>query len=906
MDYIRWNDNAGNYFFNESNHGSLVNLYASKEIIIEIGRKDPLLETKSDDKIWEDFMEALRKGCDGKVDNTNLIETLSIIDKYYNSCLKYKNLSNETVPYYFLYLVAVIVALNSENSNNDSPYEQINGFFLFNNRTINHLAPQIPKQNWNKYWDDLSRWSKSRKFGEFKIPQVRNGGWVYMIKPLSQLIISPKVAERICEMFYKYGWQPNQNLNDENWNVFIKENLQKLQRGSRVDFGNLENEDLVSLTKPYLENKFKNYTPEVYRNLSQKKDRIKCKLLLGYSQTEKQFYFRAFTSEENDTSIKKGEFLVAKLDHKSCYSEKIDVNSILFNGNELNHDFSFHTDTHVLRYKKKDVLLLVPESDLGLSENNWLEDEYPLGYCDFLLFFGEGRRSEILNQLGSTDDRPIEISSNITFLNFFMKLSWEEVNLLSELLNFRKLKTRLQLNGGWRLERYKYIINYPPRITTTIEEVSPWVQINNELIEIPRDTENNYKISRDIKRQILQLNPPRSRFYLQGKPQFTLQFERIKNLLMKENSNMNSFYSNYDKSDGVTERSTEYRNSLLNRSILNNFVTYGRENLSPDQFIERHNSSFWGKRLVYFSALEKVELDKSENEKKMKDSKSFIRSLELTAHAYYDNKRYILEDPFAYEITGYFYPGTRTSILCGRRDITFLKQLWELSNQVGIITKIEIPELNLRNNRIYRVEAPPEIRFHYQDQNDFLRFCNLNKIKFNPKLHLPSAIVLKERSLGEFEKNLGTAITNFNNQTTLQYYDFETNQYSHHADALNGLRLIKLKNNNKIQYLIEDGYKYLVAEDFMYDFEAWALLYIANEAGLNNIFKYDHSSKTLHVQRENFLPKIFRKSLVMNGGTISNYFQSKYESQLSLPIKFQNADYHSLKYALSTKLNQKI
>lgn len=896
MDYISWNQIIGNYYFNQSKAGTLVNLHISKAKIIKLGIGQGM--ANNNDVVWSDFMSALRFGFGQNENETDLIRALDFTKRFYTIQVNTRRIPDSTVPYYFLYLAAVIASLNEPQEGNHSHYDQINRFFTHGGRIICRLEAQNANSNWNIYWDELSNWSKKHSFGCFVVPQMRNQGWVYIIKPLSQLLVSPKVDSRIFGFFYSFGWKPGQPLNDWDWNSFINQHLDKLKMGSRVNFDNLTENDRIDILRPYLESKFKSYSIEDQQRQSQKKNRIRCSLFLGFNREEEKFHFRVFTMNPDLQPIIKDDLRVEKVRHNSSYSDIIEPDSILFDGKNFDNDFTIQTDTHVISYKKKDLFLLVPGSNLALSSSRWLEDKFPLRNNDFILLFGEDRRKELVDKLNLNEERLKRIEENRLALSNYVKLSFHEVVLLSEELNFKKLHNRVKLKGGWSLGRYRYLLNSPPRIVADNQNDIPVVLINNELVEIPGDQKNGFIISKKIKQGILRTKPPLAYIFLEERLQFSLKFERLNNLSMVIPDNQKSEYSSYSQDTDVLINIPPYKNSLQSLKIRNNIFNYGGNNLHENQFITKHNSSYWGKCLIYESSQTG---DIRRKHEKLKTFGSYYHNLFLTGHAYFSEGGCILENPYAYEISGYDRPGRRTAVLRGRRDVGFLRRIWELSREMKIVLRLEEPYLQLDNgNRT--IFAPPDILFIYEDQKCFEQFCNQCSIRFNPQLHLPSAIVLKERSLEDFKANLSPAITNLNNHQGVQYYNFPTDQYSNVSDNTDTLQLIRLKRNNLTHYYIIDNYDFLFADDFKDEFETWALLYIASQHNRHDIFKYNHDRKTLHVSNEKFLLKNFRKSLIMNGGTIIDYYRSFFLNRPS--IEFQNADYHSMRHTLKEKFNQ--
>ncbi len=60
MDYIKWNDFIGDYFFgNEQNLGKTIYLYIDKNLFIDRFREIYFTDDRVDNEIWRDFIDAI-------------------------------------------------------------------------------------------------------------------------------------------------------------------------------------------------------------------------------------------------------------------------------------------------------------------------------------------------------------------------------------------------------------------------------------------------------------------------------------------------------------------------------------------------------------------------------------------------------------------------------------------------------------------------------------------------------------------------------------------------------------------------------------------------------------------------------------------------------------------------------
>lgn len=214
MNYLEWNNAIAKFYFNEEKSEQDVNLFISRNDIVNIGRNEGL--TKKDKKIFKNFIKSVRRGLPGKPLKGNIIEQAHYAFKKWQSNSISINGINIDYPLYIGYLVIFILPLTESHSSNgrsDAYYPKLREFLK------KHKLPDIPYQNencnWNELWEDLEYWSriiKNTELGCFELHPFKNENWVYVGKPLSQSILPPSAIGLLPKFFEQCGLVPSENI----------------------------------------------------------------------------------------------------------------------------------------------------------------------------------------------------------------------------------------------------------------------------------------------------------------------------------------------------------------------------------------------------------------------------------------------------------------------------------------------------------------------------------------------------------------------------------------------------------------------------------------------------------------------------------------------------------------------
>lgn len=898
MDYLSWNKIVGEEFFNDTKRDSHVILFISRKDIIELGKRNIKLSASSDDHIWRDFIDALRNGCDGKVDNTCLIETLEIISNYYHRELKSKRIHPCTVPYYFLYLAAIIVSMSAEDALR-SNFETINRFFTGNKISV--LKPQNRQRNWNKYWEGLQAWSMISNKRRFITPTVRNKDWVYMGKPLSQLIINPLINKITPECFRKEKWHKGQLIDDSTWDGFVAKYSDQLF-SKRISLnGILSDKELTEFIKPFLTAIYERWNGPEVRVYRRGTETASSELLLGFSPDTDRVYFRIHTNSRPQSPFQiNGKTYKMVNDN---YSEEIDVNVFIpyLPKNETTPQIKI--DYHSFLFKKKDFVVLKHEYSEQLKRNQWIQSTRLTEEASYYILLS----SQILMQLDPRTQS--EAVSTDLFkslhpeIGFYLKTDYTS---LTKFIPLDETLSTLKLTGGWKLQRYHYVLHKPPYIIVSPSDNSrPSVSINKKVFSLKSfemDGHQVYALPKAAIKEIKKTNPHSCEIKSDNSYVLKLGFTRLSNIKMNQSLPVpGAGFDSAITSVNQFLQDTNYRNSLMNRFFENHskFIV-SKDSESTYNFIQRHNANPWGSMLIWLSFNESL---KNPDESILKKSvfKYYLKQLDFLGHVYFHCRKLYLERPFAYEVPGYSFPGFYTAILAGMRDIEFLQNIHSASQQYKVIIKMDnANQVSLNRGtghkkRILHAE-PPRIAFLYENRDDFKKFCEDCQIRFDAKINYSFMQINKEKTLMKFLESLIPSYFQVDSENT-KYYDFQSWVYvPRKVETINDTRLVQLLVNNKRRYFLEIKGLLYYSETFYDDFEAWAMLSILNSFGVRDVFKLDYATHTLSVSNLRIIPRFLFKALTLNEG-FSVY------SLKNLQVTFENIDHFMIKEVLVNNLS---
>ncbi|QEC41687.1 hypothetical protein [Pseudobacter ginsenosidimutans] len=215
MKYLDWNDCISRYFFSLANAGKNIHFYLTKSDLINLGRK--YLPENNDTDIWEDYINAIK--FDEHVSTTQ--SPYSPIDRPLQLAASW---DGQSFPPYIAYLVLYIIPLTESdngNFNSNNYYGRINEFLRKNGVLNERVQKKITSVNFQKIshlWNNLEEWSiitKNCDLGIFELKKFGNPNWIYVGKPLSQCLFSPKEIRKLPELFLEAGLVPGSTYSEE-------------------------------------------------------------------------------------------------------------------------------------------------------------------------------------------------------------------------------------------------------------------------------------------------------------------------------------------------------------------------------------------------------------------------------------------------------------------------------------------------------------------------------------------------------------------------------------------------------------------------------------------------------------------------------------------------------------------
>lgn len=185
-DFLRWNDALAAHYFNQDAAGASVFLYASEEVIAEIGRP-----------LGGDFPGFLRAVLQGPPWATRSGLCQRAMQGYDNWRAR-----GRPYPPYVAYLVLFVLA-----AGNKGPFAA--QAYYPRLRQLLGLPPggMLPSfDRMLELWDDLERWSNGDRNGELGLFEARIvGGWIHVGLPLAQMVLTPQERQALPAIFGQAG-----------------------------------------------------------------------------------------------------------------------------------------------------------------------------------------------------------------------------------------------------------------------------------------------------------------------------------------------------------------------------------------------------------------------------------------------------------------------------------------------------------------------------------------------------------------------------------------------------------------------------------------------------------------------------------------------------------------------------
>ncbi len=470
MNYLKWNNAIGNWFFNDKKAEQEVYLYITPQDLVNIGISNNLGENPED--VFLNFISALKCGLPGTPKNGNIIDrALYSYRKWVERPIKIDGIS-VSFPLYLPYLVLFVLPLTEGTHSDlrvDAYYPRINTFLE------QHNLPTMPAQNanynWNKIWEDLFLWSfeeKNTEIGYFEIHPFRNERWVYVGKPLSQSIFPFHALNRLPEFFEISGLVPGEEVEDYEFRKLLLTNGEKLLGLSNKVIGVIrdpENElaqSIINVVKRNY-NEWLGYTDQYDSETETvKKGNTITRLCLcieGDRARGYKTYYRLYTKLDFPEDLA----FVHNDRQYMCYQFGKGWSKPLFLPFSESLELQDKLNKWIVRFPKKDVRLLIEGKNFHLG--GWIEVPYLV--TSRMLLLARKEQSESIEEWGDCflkgDFKKITAvgipSDHVLYEIFNPPISHPDISVLQF-----KTEKRIIISGGMKIGVRTWLRDLLPKV----------------------------------------------------------------------------------------------------------------------------------------------------------------------------------------------------------------------------------------------------------------------------------------------------------------------------------------------------------------------------------------------------------------------------------------------------------
>lgn len=375
MTYQEWNKILSEYFFNIDNAGRDVYLYLSKDDVITIGKL--FLPGKTDDEILKDYLQALY--FDEKGMPLSLIQAPLELHKSWNK---------QDSPPYIAYLLLFTIPLTEPDDgkfNTSNYYGRVNTFL--NRYSLLNATPgrEINTGNFqqlNHLWQSLEEWSiltRNCELGIFELKKFGNPNWIYVGKPLSQCLLTPKAIRRLGEVFLVSGFVPHSYYQDDQFRhaiissgrdlLELKDNVKKIIRDDDNELGH----SIIEIVK----REYQKWSGESHRLESQevsgraRRNFTVAPLMLQFeiNQHEEKviFSYRMFSTNDYPDDLQFNGF--ENIYEGRGWSKKLQIPY------QQEFEMKDQFNKWIARFPKKDVRIFTDAAVYQMSNQYWIETE---------------------------------------------------------------------------------------------------------------------------------------------------------------------------------------------------------------------------------------------------------------------------------------------------------------------------------------------------------------------------------------------------------------------------------------------------------------------------------------------------------------------------------------------------
>lgn len=413
MKYLEWNNIISAYFFNPVNAGKEIHLYLTKNDIIGLARQN--FNEETEDKIWTDFINSIKRGIPGS--NGNVIAKAKHAHSKNNLIgLKKSDGTFATIddvpvlyPPYISYLTFLVLPLIESIENTDlranNYYGRLNTFLQSNQINENIGTTDFSNNQINSLWEDLANWANIKKNGDlglFNVIPFSNANWVYVGKVFSQCVLPPKFLNRLPELFESIGLVPGTFYDDKFLQEKIKNSRTDLIPKSTLDFLKKDDELSNSIIQT-IQRQYKKWSGETHEEIEdgtttrKKRNYTVAPLFLQFKVNTNDevisFSYRMYSSNDYPEDLKFSE-------HENLYE---------INGWSKTLPIEFKEDLElkdnfnkwIAKFPERDVRLFVSAGTLQLSNDFWIETDI-LSKTERMYLLCKNDKQELIKHWGKT------------------------------------------------------------------------------------------------------------------------------------------------------------------------------------------------------------------------------------------------------------------------------------------------------------------------------------------------------------------------------------------------------------------------------------------------------------------------------------------------------------------------
>ena len=204
-EYQQWESWLTAYYFCPEKQGLDVVLYANKQIIVDIGRKNNVRDVVlDDDEIYHDFIDTVKLYNPAKISHYTPEQIcLSAYHVYQKSRILVANHPPLFLAYLVLFVLADVISTDDRLHPN-AYYERLRLLIGANGKGV---LPDFYKMD--ELWKALERWSSAITKGSRGHTRLLTmTGHVHINYPRSQALLNSEDRDKLPDIFYEAGFEP--------------------------------------------------------------------------------------------------------------------------------------------------------------------------------------------------------------------------------------------------------------------------------------------------------------------------------------------------------------------------------------------------------------------------------------------------------------------------------------------------------------------------------------------------------------------------------------------------------------------------------------------------------------------------------------------------------------------------